>query len=56
MKPIRNCCTITVDASEDALFNPQHFAWTQGKPFAEWIENNTYGHYEEHQADLNLSP
>jgi hypothetical protein len=42
---------IAVDASEDALFNPLHFAWTQGKPFAEWIENNTYGHYEEHQAD-----
>jgi hypothetical protein len=43
---------IAVDASEDALFNPQHFAQTQGRPFAEWIENNTYGHYEEHQADL----
>jgi hypothetical protein len=47
---------IAVNASEDVLFNPQHFAWTQGKPFAEWIENNTYGHYEEHQADLNLAP
>ncbi|HTP10196.1 MAG TPA: ClbS/DfsB family four-helix bundle protein [Anaerolineae bacterium] len=42
---------IAVNASEDALFNPQHFAWTQGKPFAEWIENNTYGHYEEHAED-----
>jgi hypothetical protein len=42
---------IAIDASEDALFNPQHFAWTQGQPFAERIENNTYGHYEEHQAD-----
>ena len=44
--------TIAVDASDNALFNPQHFAWTQGKPFAEWIENNTFGHYEEHQADF----
>jgi hypothetical protein len=43
--------TIAVDASEDTLFNPQHFAWTQGKPFAEWIVNNTYGHYEEHAGD-----
>jgi hypothetical protein len=42
---------IAVDASEDTLFNPQHFAWTQSKPFAEWIENNTYGHYEEHAED-----
>jgi hypothetical protein len=43
--------TIAVDASEDTLFNPLKFAWTQGKPFAEWIENNTYGHYEEHAED-----
>ena len=39
------------NAIEDDLFNPQRFTWTAGKPFAEWIENNTYGHYEEHQAD-----
>ncbi len=45
---------IAVNASEDDLFNPQRFASTEGKPFAEWIENNTYGHYEEHSSDLNL--
>ncbi len=39
------------NALDDDLFNPQRFAWTEGKPFAEWIENNTYGHYEEHAAD-----
>ena len=39
------------NALDDDLFDPQRFAWTEGKPFAEWIENNTYGHYEEHQAD-----
>jgi hypothetical protein len=38
------------NAMDDDLFNPQRFVWTEGKPFAEWIENNTYGHYEEHQA------
>ena len=43
--------TIAANASDDDLFNPQRFAWTQGQPFAEWIENNTYGHYAEHQAD-----
>jgi hypothetical protein len=43
---------IAVNAPDDDLFNPQRFAWTQGQPFAEWIVNNTYGHYEEHQADL----
>ena len=39
------------NAPDDDLFDPQRFAWTEGKPFAEWIENNTYGHYAEHQAD-----
>ncbi len=43
------------NATADDLFNPRRFAWTDGKPFAEWIENNTYGHYEEHLADLSLS-
>jgi hypothetical protein len=42
------------NAVEDDLFNPRRFAWTEGKPFAEWIENNLHGHYEEHQADLKL--
>jgi hypothetical protein len=43
---------LLVENALDAdLFDPQRFAWTEGKPFAEWIENNTYGHYEEHQAD-----
>ena len=44
---------IAANAPDDDLFNPQRFAWTLGRPFAEWIENNTYGHYEEHQADLD---
>ena len=42
---------IAVNALEDDLFNPQRFAWTEGRPFASEIENNTYGHYEQHQAD-----
>jgi hypothetical protein len=46
---------LAANATDDELFNPQHFAWTQGKPFAEWIVNNTYGHYEEHQADLDYA-
>jgi len=43
------------NALEEDLFNPQRFAWTEGKPFAEWIENNTYGHYAEHRADWTMS-
>lgn len=45
---------LTANAPDDDLFNPQRFTWTQGKPFAEWIVNNTYGHYEEHAADLDV--
>ena len=40
------------NALDDDLFNPRRFAWTDGKLFAEWVENNTYGHYEQHQADF----
>jgi len=39
-------------APEDDLFNSSRFAWTAGRPFAEWISDNTYGHYEEHSNDL----
>jgi len=35
-------------ASEDELFNPSHFAWTNGNPFTAWIKSNTWEHYEEH--------
>ena len=43
-------------APEDDLFNPHRFAWTQGRPFAELIQNNTYEHYDEHLEDLLRSP
>lgn len=43
-------------APEDDLFNPHRFAWTQGRPFAELIQNNTYEHYDEHVEDLLRSP
>ena len=43
--------------SEADLFDPQRFAWTQGQPFFNWIEGNSYGHYQEHLPalqELNL--
>jgi hypothetical protein len=40
------------DATEKELFDPSHFAWTGGKPFEEYISDNTYGHYEEHLPEL----
>ena len=47
---------LTESASEDDLFDPQRLAWTEGRPFFEWIEDNSYGHYDEHLADLEQFP
>lgn len=45
-----------VERSDDAdLFDPYRFPWTNGRPFADWIEGNTYGHYEEHLEQLAAS-
>ncbi len=44
--------SLAAEAPEDDLFEPNRFAWTQGNPFATWIINNTYSHYEEHIGDL----
>lgn len=35
-------------APEEHLFDPLRFAWTQGRPFVDWIAGNTYEHYAEH--------
>jgi hypothetical protein len=40
------------DASERELFDPAHFPWTEGRPFENYISDNTYGHYEEHLPEL----
>ncbi len=40
------------NATEDELFNPDHFSWTNGNPFLTWIADNTWGHYEEHLPEL----
>ena len=43
---------VAATAPEEALFNPAHFAWTQGDAFEKIIGYNTYGHYEEHFEDV----
>jgi|GEM_PF-74831 len=37
---------------EADLFDVGRFSWTQGRPFMDWIEGNSSGHYQEHLADL----
>jgi carboxymethylenebutenolidase len=39
-------------AGEEELFDPQHFPLTDGREFFHWIEDNTFGHYQEHMPDL----
>ena len=54
----QNLIKLVESASDEELFNVQHFPLTEGKPFATWIEDNTFGHYQEHlpeiRAVLNL--
>jgi len=40
------------EASDPELFDPDHFAWTEGRCFEEIISDNTWGHYEEHLPEL----
>lgn len=39
-------------APEADLFDPDRFAWTHGRPFAEWILGNSSGHYDDHADQL----
>ena len=43
---------LTENAPENDLFDPQRFTWTNGQPFFDWIEGNSYGHYQEHLPAL----
>jgi hypothetical protein len=40
------------DATEAEMFDPRHFAWTEGRPFESFIYDNTIGHYEEHLPEV----
>jgi hypothetical protein len=44
--------SLVKEATDKELFDPRHFAWTEGRPFEEIISDNTYGHYEEHLPEL----
>jgi hypothetical protein len=48
----RNLLSVVEKAPEEDLFDPERFAWLQGERLAEWIANNSYGHYDEHMVDV----
>jgi uncharacterized protein YciI len=42
-------------APEADLFDPARFAWTEGKPFADWLAMETYNHYSEHTEVIHAA-
>jgi hypothetical protein len=39
-------------ATDEELFDGEHFAWTEGDPLADWFRGNTDEHYDEHLEQL----
>jgi len=39
-------------ASDEELFDGQHFGWTEGDPLADWFRGNTNEHFDEHLEQL----
>jgi hypothetical protein len=39
-------------ATDDELFNDDHFGWTDGEPFGAWFRMNGDEHYDEHLEQL----
>ncbi len=48
----QNLLSAVEKAPEADLFDRGRFAWLQGETLAEWIVNNSYGHYDEHLVDV----
>lgn len=40
-------------ASDEELFDGDHFAWTDGDPLADWFRGNGDEHYDEHLEQLS---
>jgi hypothetical protein len=43
---------IVDSASDEELFDPDRFAWTDGDPFVGWITGNADEHFDEHLEQL----
>src|SRR6478736_9073234 len=38
--------------TDEELFDPQKFGWTEGDPFVEWVTGNANEHIDEHLEQL----
>jgi hypothetical protein len=48
----RSVLTAIDGATDEELFDGNHFGWTEGDPFADWLRGNTDEHYDEHLDQL----
>jgi hypothetical protein len=48
----RSVLTAIDGATDEELFDGDHFGWTEGDPFADWFRGNTDEHYQEHLEQL----
>ena len=48
----RRLIAVVEDATNDELFDPERFGWTQGDPFVGWIRANADEHFDEHLDQL----
>jgi hypothetical protein len=43
---------VAAAASDEEIFDGNHFAWTEGDPLADWFRSNGDEHYDEHLDQL----
>ena len=48
----RSVLTAIDGATDEELFDGNHFGWTEGDPFADWLRGNTDEHFDEHLEQL----
>lgn len=51
-KAYQDVLALIEKATHEELFDGAYFSWTEGRPFCEFIADNTYGHYEEHLPEV----
>lgn len=51
-KAFQRVLSILDAGNDDELFGKEYFPWAEGRSFAEFICDNTWGHFEEHLPEV----
>ena len=51
-KAFQRVLAILEAGNGDEMFGKEYFPWAEGRSFAEFISDNTWGHYEEHLPEI----